>query len=440
MIGIVVSRADEASIHIGEHLRNSTDWEKAVDPDYPDAAGGEAVYRTDGIELREFDDLHIELEGASDPFSSPELLVFASRHSGETGPLLSAHFTGNFGPGEFGGEAGAFAMAAPAAQKHALSIFEDVAPAEYEVAMECTHHGPTDVDVPSLFVEIGSDTEQWRDDAAAAAAAEAILSLRDIDPTSDRTVVGFGGGHYAPRFRRIIRETDWAVGHIGADWSLEAMDGLDQAILQRAFERSGATRALIDGERPELAETIESLGYRRISETWLRETDGIPLETVDNVEAHLTTVDAGTRFGEHARASDEDEWDVIELDSALVDTVNGIDIDRAVETAATNTVAYMTEENGNRLADRIIVPDDESYTALIDAFTELLAQKYDRVERTTDELRCHERAFDPNRARELGVDPGPAFGRLADGESVETNGKTVTPEQVHEKRIHSYRI
>ncbi|MFB6148853.1 MAG: D-aminoacyl-tRNA deacylase, partial [Halobacteriales archaeon] len=384
---------------------------------------------------------HIELTGAGDPFDDPELLVFASRHSGETGPLLSAHFTGNFGPAEFGGDAERFAVAAPAAQKHVLSVLEDVAPADYDVAMECTHHGPTDVDVPSLFVEVGSDTEQWQDSAAAGAVAEAILALRDVDPNSDRTVVGFGGGHYVPRFRRIVRETDWTVGHIGADWSLEAMEEFDETVLEMAFERSGASRALIDGEWPKLASVIESLGYRLVNETWLRETDGVPLGVVERVESQLATVTAGVRFGRHAPASDDtDEWAVIELDSALVDAINGVDIDRAVDAAAANTIAYLTEENGNRLADRLIVPDETAYTAFIDVVIDVLSEKYDRVERKGDELHCQERAFDPDRARELGVDPGPAFGRLAEGQSVEVDGETISPEAVHEERSHRFEL
>jgi len=67
VIAIVVSRADSASEHIGEHLLDLGDWERRDDPS-PDADGGGTYYRTDGFELREFDDLHIYLDDPAAAF------------------------------------------------------------------------------------------------------------------------------------------------------------------------------------------------------------------------------------------------------------------------------------------------------------------------------------------------------------------------------------
>jgi D-aminoacyl-tRNA deacylase len=254
VIAIVVSRADSASEHIGERLLAVGDWERREDETRPDAAGGGTYYRTDGFELREFDDLHIELDdpaaafgsGASDASdessaddagaAEPDFLVFVSRHSGETGALLTAHVTGNFGPAPYGGEPETLANAAPGAEKRVVEALATRAPDGYDVGIECTHHGPTNVSVPSLFVELGSDEPQWTDAEAAEAVARAVLDLRGTGPDladdgvagaagapeeSPRHVVGFGGGHYAPRFTRIVRDTAWAVGHVGADWALD---------------------------------------------------------------------------------------------------------------------------------------------------------------------------------------------------------------------------
>ena len=131
MIAIVVSRADSASERIGDHLLDLADWERREDGSRPDAEGGGTVYSREGFELREFDALHLEIEDAVEAFGdsdSPDLLVFASRHSGDTGPLLTAHFTGNFGPAEYGGVEGGLAEACPNAHARLLEAFEEYAP------------------------------------------------------------------------------------------------------------------------------------------------------------------------------------------------------------------------------------------------------------------------------------------------------------------------
>ncbi|MEF8826358.1 MAG: D-aminoacyl-tRNA deacylase, partial [Halapricum sp.] len=253
MLGIVVSRADSASVHIGEHLRDLADWEIETDDSRQDGEGGGTIYRLDDAELREFDPFHLELDRVAEAFDDPDLIVFASRHSGETGKLLTAHHTGNFGTAEYGGEDGAFAAACPNAHKRVVEALTRHAPEDYEVGMECTHHGPTDVGAPSMFVEVGSAEPQWDDPDAARAVAKAVLDLRGVEPLAPREdgtrrhVLGFGGGHYVPRFERIVRETDWAVGHIGADWGLDAMGDPEgnRDVLEAAFEASAADHAVL---------------------------------------------------------------------------------------------------------------------------------------------------------------------------------------------------
>src|SRR6056297_603166 len=102
MLAIVVSRADEASVNIGEQLLDVADWTETVDDSRADADGGGTVYRTDGAELRTFEGRHLELEDPVAAFESPDVLVFASKHAGETDELLTAHPTGNFGDAEYG--------------------------------------------------------------------------------------------------------------------------------------------------------------------------------------------------------------------------------------------------------------------------------------------------------------------------------------------------
>lgn len=440
MIAIVISRADAASERIGRQLLEIADWSAREDPDRPDAEGGGTYYRLDSetgrFELRTFEEWHLELDGVAEAFADPDLVVFASRHSGETGPLLTAHFTGNFGSAEFGGRDRELAAASPAAHKRLLERFREHAPEGYEVGMECTHHGPSSVGAPSLFAELGSDEEQWRDDAGARAVARSILEI-DVRPRAGRAVVAFGGGHYVPRPERIVRETPWAVGHVGADWCLEAMGAPDPAVIEQAFERSGAELAVIDGEYPTLESTIEELGYRVVSETWLREVGDRPLEFVDRLESTLGRVDDGLRFGEPAIERPGDgEVEIARLPGELIEAARAVDADAVRDAVETHALAFETAEGGARVGDRAAFAAVDEREALVSELASILEREYE-VRREPEAITVHERRFDPEKAATLGVPEGPAFGRLASGEAVEVDGRTIEPEAVHTERVRT---
>lgn len=438
MIGIVVSRADSASELIGEQLLELADWREREDPNRPDEEGGGSYYTLEfdgtNFELRTFEEWHLELDGIAAAFSAPDLVVFASRHSGETGPLLTAHFTGNFGPAEFGGEDGELAAACPATHEQLVEGFREHAPDDYEVGMECTHHGPTSVGAPSLFAELGSDEAQWDDDAGARAVARSILEL-DGAAHRDRQLVAFGGGHYVPRPTRIVTETPWAVGHIGADWCLDSMGSLDPDVIERAFEQSGAELAVIDGDRPELQSVIEELGYRVVSETWLREVGERDLELVSRLEAELGSVEEGLRFGECEGA----EFETRPLPVEPLEVARAIDPDEVREVVERCTLAFGTTEGGTEVGQRAAFADEDDREALVSDLVEILKREYE-VEYGPGEVVVRAHEFDPEKAVTLGVPEGPAFGRLASGRAVEVDGRTIEPEAVtsEECRTLSY--
>ena len=457
MIGIVVSRADEASTHLGEQLRAVGEWTAHEDGSRADGDGGGSYYTTEGFELREFDTIHIELDDPAPAFSTPDnldFIVFVSRHAGDTGRLLTAHVTGNFGPAEYGGEPGAFARAAPGAHKAVVEALSEHAPDNYEVGIECTHHGPTACSTPSMFVELGSGETQWQDAEAAHAIAKAVLDLRGVaaDHRPDglkppRHVVGFGGGHYTPRCERIATDTDWAVGHIGSDWQLDAMGdpAANRKVIDAAFAASAAELAVVDGEKPELERVIDELGYRVVSETWLRTVGTRPLAVVNAAEATLSPVAEGLRFGEVVVDSDGDTdpaeaWTVVSLPDDLIAAANGIDADATVAAVAETTIAYETTEGATLPAGRALVADTAAFELLIDRLAGLLATDYESVEQTTEGVVCRDTGFDPGKADTLGVPEGPTFGRLAAGETVTVNGREITPESVESERTERFTV
>ena len=454
MLGIIVSRADDASVHIGEQLLAIADWTEATDGSRPDADGGGTVYRTDGVELREFEELHLHLDRPAEAFDDVELLVFASKHAGETDELLTAHHTGNFGPADHGGDSNAVARACPNAHARVLDALADYAPEDYEVGMECTHHGPTDVGAPSMFVEVGSGQPEWDDPEAARAVARAILDLRGVAPdreTEDGTandshrrhLIGIGGGHYAPRFERVVCETDWAVGHVAADWGLDAMGALDSEasrdVLAAAFEESRAAYALVDGERPAVATAVENAGGRVVGETWVRQTDGVPLGFVDRVESTVRTVENGLRFGERATGYDG-AFTVVELPADLLDEARGIDREGTYELLAAETLAFGTDQGGTRPTNPVALADEGDSEAIIEALAAVLEARYDSVERDGDTLVAREETFSAEKARTLGVPEGPKFGKLSSGQPVEVAGETIPPEAVSERRERRFRL
>ncbi len=169
----------------------------------------------------------------------PEAVIFASRHAGRAGkPCLSAHTPGNLGPEAlYGGRPMELAWSDPLRQKTAIRAFaearEELGLLDYAVCLEVTHHGPTSLPVPVMFVEIGSTPDRWADERAAEAVAKAIWEVATRPAEGDKRAVGFGGGHYAPKFTQLmLEEVGLAVGHI---------------VPKTAFRAYGPTRWLVEG-------------------------------------------------------------------------------------------------------------------------------------------------------------------------------------------------
>ncbi|HEY6586445.1 MAG TPA: D-aminoacyl-tRNA deacylase, partial [Candidatus Methanoperedens sp.] len=98
------------------------------------------------------DGLDKKLAGLGYPAS---LMIFASKHrSKDLRAILTVHSTGNVNEAKFGGIPRKLSTAAPQAVRSLLRSLKILAGNEdYEVTLECTHHGPSDLDIPSVFIE-----------------------------------------------------------------------------------------------------------------------------------------------------------------------------------------------------------------------------------------------------------------------------------------------
>lgn len=160
---------------------------------------------------------------------NPEVIIVASRHRSKSEtPTLTLHSPGNFGSADFGGEERRLSICPARYIRKALIEFskeKEKRNLSYEVSLEVTHHGPT-LDVPIIFVEVGSAEKQWNDLNACSAAAEVIKKLasenlddREAERNDTDVAVGFGGTHYAPNFTRLILEKQISFGHIMPKYS-----------------------------------------------------------------------------------------------------------------------------------------------------------------------------------------------------------------------------
>ncbi|MEA3430859.1 MAG: D-aminoacyl-tRNA deacylase [Nanoarchaeota archaeon] len=203
------------------------------------------------------------------------LFIFATTHASVSEiPSLSAHTQGNWSSDNtYGGKKKTLVMCPAELLKKCMMNLKKFKPEslEYDVVQEVTHHGP-DLDAPCIFIEIGSKEEQWKDlDAASVIAKTIIESLKD--KTSYKTAVGVGGLHTTPNFKKVIFDSDVAIGHACPKYMINSFDS---DMLKQAIEKTvpKATLIVLDwkglgsGNKDRVKEVCEESGLevRRTSE------------------------------------------------------------------------------------------------------------------------------------------------------------------------------
>ncbi|MEM3615234.1 MAG: D-aminoacyl-tRNA deacylase [Candidatus Methanomethylicia archaeon] len=209
-------------------------------------SSGIKVYRNKNIEalIVEIPVDSIYAEKLEDKFKA-ELFIFASRHSAESRiPALLSHTPGNWTEDtSLGGESRKIAIASPKALKIAVNEMEKLTRennlSEYKVGLEVTHHGPYVENTPTIFIELGSVEENWRDERAAYIVSEAIIKVIEsrfkMKCNEYKVAIGLGGPHYAPTFTRKILETEYAIGHIIPEY---VYDKITERELEMAIKRN----------------------------------------------------------------------------------------------------------------------------------------------------------------------------------------------------------
>jgi len=227
---IVASKNDPAASNVARELVRAKNFRKFSE--------GSELFRSGDVYLKyiESDSIYTD---RLDIDLKPNAVIFASRHRSESGePALTVHWTGNStSRADFGGKPKSLSFADPPRLRAALLALDrerEERKLNYAVTLEATHHGPSELGVPTLFVEVGSTQREWDDAQAAGVAAEAIWRAA-TEPVQGKVAVGFGGGHYCNKQCVCLRKDGYAFGHILSKYFF---DEFDPAVVRMAFERT----------------------------------------------------------------------------------------------------------------------------------------------------------------------------------------------------------
>ena len=274
MILIAASRKDTAGLNIAKQILSH----------YPFSPTGEtfqenplhsADVKGKKVTLAILKEEAVTAQHLPDSFTNLSLIVFISRHSSTSGtPTLSVHTPGNFAAAELGGLPKTVSVAPATAMRDALkalAYFQESAKLEYEVSYECTHHGPS-LNVPTMFVELGSSAKQWRDSKAAEAVAHATMSaIGKFGASEKKAVLGIGGTHYNQRFTRMALEGKAVFGHMIPKYAIPNVDSetLRQCVEKTLEEVEGAIldwKGIKSADKPQLLAELQKIGlsYKKI--------------------------------------------------------------------------------------------------------------------------------------------------------------------------------
>ncbi len=442
-VTIICSTLDQASQNIKDSLLNFRKWQPIS------SDNGYQVVEYKDFRIVEISESLIHQDGIDKKLIAwgfpPSIIIFASKHrSRDERAILTVHSTGNVNEAKFGGKERKLAVAAAQAVRSLLRSLKILAENEdYEVTLECTHHGPSEIDVPSVFVEIGSSEAQWVDEVAGRMAADAILMLKEGDSP---VAVGFGGTHYAPRQTALILSTDITFGHI---FPSHVLDEMREFMVRQAFAKSRADFAYFDrksmkGEqREKLRRMVESIGFEVLKESDIKSMEGIPWEFCMALRKRVKEICPMGRpmmtDGIKCEISSCPtcicpKVKIARINPALLSEAEKLDRHRLKEFLSDHNIAYIEYEDG-RLANVVIGLNDRCARLAAEELTEecvnILKKHYDvSLDRGT--LQITDKKFSPQLAKSFGIDEGPLYGRLARGESVIINGKTINPEMVYE--------
>jgi D-aminoacyl-tRNA deacylase len=268
MILLIASNKDIASLNIKEQILSHYPFNKTAKifqekPIYSADINGKKVT------LVTLNEESVKAQNLPEKFPHSNLIVFVSRHSSQSGkPTLSVHTPGNFGNAELGGLPRTVSVSPALAMQNALKAlmhYKEKLNLDYEVSFECTHHGPS-LNVPAMFVELGSSPVQWSDLRAAEAVAHSAMSaIANFTAPTNSAVLGVGGTHYNQRFTLMALVGEAVFGHMIPKYVVSLVDSemLSQCV-EKTLEKVPLTvldwKGIKSEDKPNLLSALETVG------------------------------------------------------------------------------------------------------------------------------------------------------------------------------------
>lgn len=253
---VLYSKKDLAGINIAQHLK------KIFLPQIPIIElKKESIYEDNIDKIPEL--------------KNTDFIIFATKHRSEKErKTLSLHAPGNWRSAELGGKSGGVCLTSALVLKYLFQELIKNNNSDYEVTLECTHHGPY-IEKPCCFIEIGSTENQWQDKQPAQIIAKTLASLQQFKKQKYKIAIGMGGPHYCPNFNKIqlSEKSKIAISHIIPEYNLP----LTKPMLEQAIQKTKEPINLflidwkgcgISQQRQQIINLLEQLNlkYKKTSE------------------------------------------------------------------------------------------------------------------------------------------------------------------------------
>ena len=204
------------------------------------------VYRGKNFDLIEIDSPAISADWLDEKYEY-DGFIFLSKHAAESGTLaLTCHSTGNFDEAKFGGNQKELAIPYPDLQKRYMQKLWDnhESFSDFEITIEATHHGPTHLKKPSIFVEIGTTELQWNDETLCFAVAQLVVNTLEKPRGTSPFAICFGGTHYSEKFTKELLFGKYALGTV---MPKHALNFLTPDLFEHLLtQNNGVQAALLD--------------------------------------------------------------------------------------------------------------------------------------------------------------------------------------------------